>query len=110
MGKKSYFDQLYETIVSPQMKNPIIYGTGSATAAFMFDFLWKGKVLRSYLLCIATFTSVMNFTQIYEQHKLVIEQVKLQQFKDYVRYDKFTRGTDIDEKLYEKPINYGRRF
>jgi len=111
MGRsKSIFDKIYGTFVHPSMRNPLIYSSVAGTATFGLVFLARGKLLTSYASAICSWAAVFKGTEVYERHRAVLDALDREQFRDYSQYDLITRGTDVDEKLYEKPINYGRRF
>jgi len=106
----TFFDKTYMVLTHPTTRNPLIYGGFSGTAMFAATFMWKGLPKRSFLSAMGTTVGVFWATQVYERHDKVVKKIHAEKFKDYVVYDKWTKGTDRDESLYEKPINYGRRY
>ena len=107
---KSIFDKIYSTLVHPANRNPLIYSSVAGTATFALTFLTRGKLATSYIAAVCSYAAVFKGTEVYERHRAVLDALDREQFRDFSQFDMITRGTDIDEKLYEKPINYGRRF
>ena len=108
--KASIFDKLYTTLTHQSNRNPLIYGGFAGCATFLAAFMMKGKVITPYLWGSGSYLTVFYSTQVYEKHEKVLEALRREQFRDFTRYDMLTRGTDVDEKPFEKPINFGRRF
>ena len=95
------FDQLHKSLVEDDcVRHPLIHSIGAGTTLGLVHFVFSGLVQRSIYLGLFLIWPVSIGSALYCRYNEKMNQLKSVQFRDALRYQALTQGTDKD--VYSK--------